>query len=102
MAKKTPADFTAKKKATNATPVIDPIRAKATKGATDTNDIKDTTDADRTEYRFSARFTPQQWHFLEEMKWQTRRSITAILQDYVEEDMKKNPDILKTIDELNG
>ena len=95
-------DFTASK---TTTPAVDPLRAKATKSTTNTPDTKDTKptkDTDRTEYRFNARFTPDEWHYLEELKWQTRRSITAILQDYVEADMKKHPEIIKTIDELNG
>ena len=89
-------DFTSKK--------VDPVRAAVTQGATNTPDTKDTssTSDTPTEYRFSARFTPAQWSFIQEMKWQTRRSITAILQDYVEEDMKKHPEIIKKIDELNG
>lgn len=91
------------KKNTNYT--ADLMDAITTSDTSNTNDIKDTKNisgTDRTEYRFSARFTPQEWHYLEELKWQTRRSITAILQDYVEEDMKKHPEIMKTIDELNG
>lgn len=98
-------DFTANK--TTTTPAVDPLRAKATKGTTNTPDTKATKDA-KEEYRFNARFTPEQWHFLEEKKWQEsaknhkQTSITAILQNYVEADMKKHPEILKTIDELNS
>lgn len=91
-------DFTTSK---TTTPAVDPLRAKATKSTMNTLDTKGTKDTDRTEYRFNARFTPDEWHYLEELKWQTRRSITAILQDYVEADMKKHPEIVKTIDELN-
>lgn len=91
-------DFTASK---TTTPAVDPLRAKATKSTMNTLDTKGTKDTDRTEYRFNARFTPDEWHYLEELKWQTRRSITAILQDYVEADMKTHPEIVKTIDELN-
>lgn len=86
---------------------IDPLRAAATQGTANTSDtqdikgIKNTSDA-KDEYRFSARFTPEQWKFLEEQKWHSRRSITKILQDYVEADMKKHPEYLTTIDELNG
>ncbi len=86
-------DFTVKKDGT-----IDPIRARATKGASDTKDTKDA----KEEKRFPARFTPAQWAYLQELKWQTRRSITEILQAYVEEDMKTHPEIIASIDELNG
>ena len=65
------------------------------KPGTDSNEERD-------EYRFSARFTPEQWKFLQELKWRSRKSITAILQDYVENDMKNNPEIMDGIDELNG
>lgn len=104
-------DFTAKKTATPKTE-LDPLRAAVT-GANDTPNTRDTKDAPdiigvRDEFRFSARFTPTQWKFLQEKKWQLStqqhqmKSITAILQDYVEEDMKKHPEIMKTFDELNG
>lgn len=73
---------------------IDVISAIATKDAPDTTDTKE-------EYRFSARFTPDQWAFITEKKWRTRSSITKILQDYVVEDMKKHPEIMDGVDELN-
>lgn len=91
-------DYTKKVKDIN-----DPVRAEVTQdtpAVTDTKNTSSTPDT-RDEFRFSARFTPTQWAFLQELKWRTRRSITAILQDYVEKDMENNPDILKTIDELN-
>lgn len=91
MPKKT--DFTAKKK--NA---VDVTRVIATSNTVDTKDTEDI----KEEFRFSARFTPAQWKYLQELKWTSRKSITAILQDYVEADMKKHPEIIKTIDELNG
>lgn len=82
---------------------VDTLRAAVTKDTQNTNDTSDTKSVSDTkeEFRFSARFTPAQWAFLQETKWRTRRSITAILQDYVEADMKKNPEIMNSIDELN-
>lgn len=94
MARKT--DFTKKDKNT-----IDVARVIATSNTRNVNDTKDATD-EKEEYRFSARFTPTQWKYLTEKKWTTRKSITQILQDYVEEDIKKHPEIIKGIDELNG
>ena len=91
MTKKT--DFTKNKKQT-----VDVTRAIATSNA---RDIKDATDT-KEEYRFSARFTPAQWKYIQELKWTSRKSVTAILQDYVEADMKKHPEIVAKIDELNG
>ena len=105
MTRKSNTDFAAAK---NTARTVDPLRAKATQNTSDTKGAKGTPDTDRTEYRFNARFTPEQWHFLEEKKWQEsaknhkQTSITAILQQYVEADMKKHPEILKSIDELNS
>lgn len=89
-------DFTTKKKNT-----VDVTRAIATSNARSTKDTKDA-EGTKEEFRFSARFTPNQWKYLQEKKWTSRKSITAILQEYVEADMKKHPEIIKTIDELNG
>lgn len=86
-------DFTTKKKNT-----VDVTRAIATSNTRSTKDAEDI----KEEFRFSARFTPDQWKYLQEKKWTSRKSITAILQEYVEADMKKHPEIIKTIDELNG
>lgn len=94
MAKK---DFTSKK-----TNTVDSLRTQVTSSTSDTTGVRGTKNTKEEEYRFSARFTPTQWAFLQELKWQSRRTITSILQDYVEADMKKKPDILKKIDELNG
>lgn len=97
MAKKK--DFTQNDKAD-----FDMVRTIASAKASDTKDtanIKDASDT-KEEYRFSARFTPTQWKFITEKKWQTRKSITQILQDYVNEDIKKHPELLEGIDELNG
>ena len=52
--------------------------------------------------RFTARFTDREWDFITEKHWQKRMSITDILREYVQEDMKKNPEIVASIDELNG
>lgn len=89
-------DFTTKKK--NAVDVTRAIATSNTRSTKDTKGAKDT----KEEFRFSARFTPDQWKYLQEKKWISRKSITAILQEYVEADMKKHPEIIKTIDELNG
>ena len=94
MAKKT--DFTKNTKNT-----FDVMRTIATSNTADTQDTNDTKNK-KEEYRFNARFTPDQWKYLQEKKWTTRRSITAILQELVIEDMERHPEIVKTIDELNG
>lgn len=91
MARKT--DFTKNTKNT-----IDVMRTIATSNTADTKDTRDT----KNEYRFNTRFTSEQWKYLQEKKWTTRRSITAILQELVTEDMERHPEIVKTIDELNG
>ncbi|MBR2545380.1 MAG: hypothetical protein IKE93_04375 [Erysipelotrichaceae bacterium] len=52
--------------------------------------------------RFTARFSDLEWKYLQEKHWTDRISVTDILRQYVQADMKKNPDILKRVDELNG
>ena len=52
--------------------------------------------------RFTARFNDTEWKYLQEKHWTDRISVTDIIRQYVQEDMKKNPEILKKIDELNG
>lgn len=52
--------------------------------------------------RFTARFNDLEWKYLQEKHWTDRIAVTDILRKYVQEDMKKNPDILKRIDDLNG
>lgn len=91
-------DYTKKVKDIN-----DPVRAEVTQDAPAVTDIKNTssTPDTRDEFRFSARFTPDEWSFLQEKKWRTRKSITAILQEYVDKDMEDHPNILKQRDELN-
>ena len=51
--------------------------------------------------RFTARFTAEEWAYLTEYHWQKRISITEIIRGLVKEDMKKHPEILEGIDELN-
>lgn len=51
--------------------------------------------------RFTARFDELEWAYLSEKHWQERRSITDIIRELVQEDMKKHPEILAGIDELN-
>lgn len=80
---------------------VDVMRIIATTDTSRTKDAKDTTDT-KDEYRFNARFTAQQWKFMQEKKWITRKTMTQLLQDYVNEDMEKHPEIVAGIDELNG
>lgn len=91
-------DYTKKVKDIN-----DPVRTELTQDAPSVTDTKNTssTPDTRDEFRFSARFTPDEWSFLQEKKWRTRKSITAILQEYVEADMIERPDVLEHRDELN-
>ena len=73
--------------------------AKNTKGRPTTTESTPQPD----DYRFNARFTALQGKYLQEKAFVTRtRSITAVLQKIVEEDMQRHPEIVKTIDELNG
>lgn len=51
--------------------------------------------------RFTARFTHDEWAYLQEKHWQTRTSITDIIRDLVKKDMEDHPEIVKDIDELN-
>lgn len=97
MAKKT--DFTKKDKEG-----VDVLRAIATSNTRNTTNTSNTNDAkeQKSEYRYNAKFTPLEWKFLQEKKWTTRRNIAQILEDYVQEDMKKHPEIVASIDELNG
>ena len=100
-------NFTSKQK----DPLMEELTAKKTSDTKSVSDAKDTSnisDTNEEVFRFSARFTPAQWRFLQEKKWTESAkchksvSITSILQEYVEEDMKKHPEIIKTIDQLNG
>ena len=51
--------------------------------------------------RFTARFNDEEWAFIQEKHWTQRINITDILREYVREDMKKHPELVKGIDELN-
>ena len=97
MARKT--DFTKKDK--EGIDVTRTIATSKTRNTSNTADTLDTSDT-KKEYRFNAKFTPEEWKFLQEKKWLSRCTITQLLQDYVREDMKKHPEIFKGIDELNG
>ena len=97
MARKT--DFTKKDK--EGIDVTRTIATSKTRNTSNTTDTTDTTDT-KTEYRFNAKFTAEEWKFLQEKKWLTRSTITQVLQDYVREDMKAHPEIVASIDELNG
>lgn len=57
--------------------------------------------ADTPTERFTARFNKEEWAYLTEYHWQKRVTITDILRRLVQEDMKKHPEILDGIDELN-
>ena len=92
-------DFTKKDK--EGIDVTRTIATSKTRNTSNTTDTTDTTDT-KTEYRFNAKFTPEEWKFLQEKKWLTRSTITQVLQDYVREDMKAHPEIVASIDELNG
>lgn len=81
--------------ATNDTKATSRTRATKNTPATKAED-------DKAEYRYNARFTMREWAYITEKKWRTRKTVTAILQELIEEDMKKHPEIIKTIDELNN
>lgn len=54
------------------------------------------------EYRFTARMPGEYGRFLNELAYQRRSTITAELQRLVAEEMEKHPEILASLDELNG
>ena len=54
------------------------------------------------EYRFTARMPGEYGRFLNELAYQRRSTITAELQRLVKEEMDKHPEILASLDELNG
>lgn len=106
-------------KKTQFTPAADPIEqaieasattaSRAIKATTSTQSTKgrkstkDTNDQEKEAltYKFNARFTERQKLYLQEKMWRDRTNITQILVDLVNADMKKHPEILKAIDELN-
>lgn len=95
MAKK---DFT--KKDAESVDTVEALRAD-TAPADQKTTGKKATDKEKIENRFSARFTDREWEYLTEKHWQTRTTITDIIRALVQEDMKKHPEILASIDELN-
>lgn len=54
------------------------------------------------EYRFTARMPGEYGRFLNELAYQRRSTITAELQRLVKEEMDKHPEIMASLDELNG
>lgn len=81
---------------------------KATKTTTTTKTTKrdynrlDPRDEAPEEYRFTARMPGEYGRFLNELAYQRRSTITAELQRLVAEEMEKRPEILASLDELNG
>lgn len=83
-------------------------------GAADTTNTKKTEDTKRPynrldpreeapkEYRFTARMPGDYGRFLNELAYQRRSTITAELQRLVKEEMERHPEILDSLDELNG
>lgn len=66
--------------------------------------IRDEKTADKKDtptYRFTSRFNKEEWQYLTEYHWQKRVTITDIIRRLVQEDMKKHPEIMETVDELN-
>jgi len=54
------------------------------------------------EYRFTVRMPGEYGRFMNELAYQRRSSITAEFQRLVAEEMEKHPEILASLDELNG
>ena len=88
-------------------------------GGIDTIDTQNTTNIENTtntrpynrldprkaapkEYRFTARMPGEYGRFLNELAYQRRSTITAELQRLVKEEMDRHPEILASLDELNG
>ena len=105
MAKK---DFTAADKAKysaiGAASTTDTSDTKNTKNTTNTRKYNrlDPRDEAPKEYRFTARMPGEYGRFLNELAYQRRSTITAELQRLVKEEMDKHPEILASLDELNG
>lgn len=53
------------------------------------------------EYRFTARMPGEYGRFIAELAYQRRSTITAEIQRLVAEEMKRRPEILASLDELN-
>jgi len=54
------------------------------------------------EYRFTVRMPGEYGRFMNELAYQRRSTITAEFQRLVSEEMKKRPEILASLDELNN
>lgn len=54
------------------------------------------------EYRFTVRMPGEYGRFMNELAYQRRSTITAEFQRLVAEEMKKRPEILASLDELNN
>lgn len=92
------------------------IGAASTEEVKDTKSTKNTTNTEEKraynrldprneapkEYRFTARMPGEYGRFLNELAYQKRSTITAEIQRLVGEEMKKHPEILASLDELNN
>lgn len=54
-----------------------------------------------SEYKFTARMPGEYAKFINELAYQNRTSVTAEIQRLIAEEMKRRPDILEGLDELN-
>lgn len=77
-------------------------RAEQKKEAKKQKTVTPKVNPDTPECRFTARFNEKEWEYLTEYHWQKRIAITDILRRLVQEDMKKHPEIMETVDELNA
>ena len=102
MTKKEAQDYTKKIKTGNDVNIMEDIVSKESPKAAQAVAPKSKKVKDELTERFTARFTSQEWKYLQEKHWQTRTSVTDIIRDLVKADMKKHPEIVKEIDELNG
>ena len=81
---------------------------KNTKTTTDTKKTKrdynrlDPRDEAPEEYRFTARMPGEYGRFLNELAYQRRSTITAEIARLVKQEMDLHPEILASLDELNG
>ena len=79
---------------------VEALRADSAPAADQKATGKETEEKEK-EYRFTSRFNKEEWQYLTEYHWQKRVTITAIIRRLVQEDMKKHPEIMETVDELN-
>lgn len=99
MAKKAPTNYAAKSENAPKVNLMEDVVSKESAPAATPKKTKKTKD-DLSE-RFTVRFTQDEWEYLQEKHWQTRTSLTDIIRDLVKADMKKHPEFIVTIDELN-